>query len=44
MSPDIVKKLVDEAGFDIIKCSLDNDNKEKNIYYARDILLLLKAK
>jgi hypothetical protein len=44
MSPDIVYKIVKEADFTIVKSSLDfeNEKRESNLYYSRDILMLLK--
>lgn len=43
MSLDIVNKLIKEAGFKIVKNSLDfeDDKRKSNLYYNRDILLLL---
>jgi hypothetical protein len=40
MSPDIVSKIVSEAGFKIEKSSLEMDGS-KSLYYRRDILLIL---
>lgn len=44
MSPDIINKLVLEAGYEIVKNSLEFDLKVKevNIYYSRDILMILR--
>lgn len=39
MSPDIVRKLVKEAGYNVVRCSLDET--KDNLYYQRDILLIL---
>lgn len=43
MSPDIVNKIVTEAGYKVIKSSLDMDSDtiNGNLYYERDIVLLL---
>ena len=43
MSPDIVAIMVKKAGFKIVKNSLDfkEDYREANLYFSRDILLLL---
>lgn len=44
MSPDIVNKVVDEAGYRIVKSNMDMDprDREKNLYYSRDILFLMQ--
>lgn len=44
MSPDIVKKIVNESGFEIVKSNMDNSDfsKVENLYYQRDILMVLK--
>lgn len=50
MSPDIVRTIVDKAGFTIVKSNIHSlDDKAltesgKNLYYDRDILVLLKLK
>ncbi|CDW74331.1 UNKNOWN [Stylonychia lemnae] len=44
MSPDIVRKIVNEAGFELQRCSLDEVNESQNLYYQRDILFVLKLK
>lgn len=44
MSPDIVKKITTEAGYEIIKHSIEIEKKEGNLYYERDILIVMKLK
>ncbi len=45
MSPDIVYKLVAESGFTVVKSSLDLDEsvRKENMYFSRDILLVIKS-
>ena len=46
MSPDIVKTLVSEAGFEFVKTSCPQIDplveQSSNLYYKRDILMILK--
>ena len=42
MSPDIVKTLVREAGFEIVKSNYYTGEATGNLYYDRDIVLLLR--
>jgi len=47
MSPDIIKKIVKQNGFTIVEIKYEGcdsgeaESKEKNIYYDRDIVLLI---
>ena len=44
MSPDIVRKIITEAGYEIVKSNLEMSEEEKkaSLYYERDILVIFK--
>ena len=42
MSPDIVRTLVREAGYEIIKSNYYMGEAKGNLYYDRDIVLLIR--
>lgn len=41
MSPDIVRKIVSEAGYEIVKSNL-GQKPQGNLYYERDILVMIR--